>query len=307
MAETLLIIITTLAVSGVIIGVIVLRRLVRLFGIAIDLLSENIKLNHQFTSRIEDLDADIRNLSVDQKNILKSVSIARASIVKNGHMIKNPSASLGLYRQIEAAKDIRDIIGGGCTRNLRGWAISPDALMVIFNYVQHYNPAVVLELGGGYSTIALASYIKANALSTKIISVDHDEHYYHQTNKQIDSAGLGSLVTTVHAPLKNYGQYSWYDEAAIKDGLGGLKPGLIIVDGPPESTNDNARLPLFDHVGGFAREYSILLDDAARSGEKNAVQHWLERDARLVHTYIYTEKGLSLLTTRKDVDAAQLY
>lgn len=219
--------------------------------------------------------------------------------------VRTKRDQIDTYRQVVAAHDIESMVGSGITRNLRGWAISPDALISILNYVKEYKPKVILEIGSGYSTVALERLIKSQSLDTIVVTVDHDSEYLAQTKSLV---GDTEAVRYVHAPLKDYkGEYSWYDINPINKALKSAKAELVVVDGPPETTNRYARRPVVDLLEGvLSKEYTIILDDAARSDEKVAVEDWLGRNSSLNHRYIYTEKGLSVLSSVKGVSAHKL-
>lgn len=245
---------------------------------------------------------------------LDDVTRAQAAISKSVAAIndglkwldyRNSKQSIDLYRQIYTAKDIEDLVGSGHVRNLRGWALSPDALLVILKYVSIYKPKLILELGSGYSTVILANFIKKNNIHTKIISVDHSSQYFEQTENLLHS----DVAELVKAPLVEYKQgYSWYDSKVIRKAVkaSGVKVDLIIVDGPPGTTNPFARGPVLEQLSACLMDhYTIMLDDASRSDEKKVVEDWLDVDNKLSHKYMHTEKGLSILST-KDINSNTL-
>lgn len=243
------------------------------------------------------------------KQVLNKVASVESLIDKERAEIsyltkRNEVVSRNLYHQILAAHDIESLAGGGLTRNLRGWAISPDAMMVIVNFVLKYKPEIILELGGGYSTVILDRVIKRYKLPTIIISVDHKNEYIEQTAGLV---GATNNVEYVLAELVEDDGYAWYNTKPILKVLGKRKANLMIVDGPPESTNKYARLPALARMrGGLSKDYAIILDDAGRGDERHAVDTWLSADKRLNHTYIETEKGLSVVTTNDSLRSHEL-
>lgn len=84
--------------------------------------------------------------------------------------------------------------------------IEPDYadLLNLFNNVKKIKPKYILELGGGYSTVALASaarYLKLKKnINCKIISIDQSEKYL-EYNKQLLSNELKNYVDFFYRPL----------------------------------------------------------------------------------------------------------
>jgi hypothetical protein len=216
-------------------------------------------------------------------------------------MQRYDQSSIKLYRQIEAAREIRNVIGDGFTKNLRGWALSPDALLEIFNYIDKYRPKVILELGSGYSTPAIAEYCKARDYDTEIIAIDHDDEFYKKTSSMVEQY---DSVTLQKAPLRKYEEesdiYEWYNAGLIEKAVGKKKVDFIIVDGPPQTTNKLARYPVLRHLKQvFSKDYCIFVDDSDRKDESDMVKKWLEENPDLRAHYIPTEKGLYVVSTKK--------
>lgn len=203
------------------------------------------------------------------------------------------------YRQIVAAQEIDRMIGLGHTTNLRGWPISPDALLEILKYIKEYKPKLIIELGSGSTTAAISSLIKKYNLNTKLISVDHEKLYLEKTKLKVKYT---NNVEFVHAPLKKQkitglkSPFNWYDINLINKVVKNRKADLLIVDGPPESTNNNARLPALRALASHLTvRAAIFLDDYNRTGERAAAEDWVvfDKDNNLTVESIETEKGLA--------------
>jgi hypothetical protein len=85
------------------------------------------------------------------------------------------------------------------------------------------------------------------------------------------------------APLRSYGEFSWYDVPLEK-----VPPrfNLIVCDGPPQKTTPGDRyglLPVMrDHLGP---ESVILLDDVVTQGRDLVLSRWL-RETQAVHQVV---------------------
>jgi hypothetical protein len=86
----------------------------------------------------------------------------------------------------------------------------------------------------------------------------------------LDRLGFGH-VRVLHAPLKAYAGFHWYEMAAdlLPDDI-----DLVICDGPPGNT-PGGRFGLMPVVGPrLARQCVILLDDTHRRSERRLIAFW---------------------------------
>jgi predicted O-methyltransferase YrrM len=161
---------------------------------------------------------------------------------------------------------------------LRGWAISPDLLLAVVDLVRQRRPATIVELGAGSSTVWLAHVLRTLDLPTKVITLEHDEHWAVRVRELLAAQGLTDRSVVRLAPLVPLDlageEWPWYDP----QGWGDLPEiDLLLVDGPPGSVVDRARFPavplLLDRLGPQA---VIVMDDAARADERKVAQEWAE-------------------------------
>jgi len=248
----------------------------------------------------------IESLAIDRLNILTRLSQkhdkAEAKIINRINETKGMIKAEGIdtYRQIVAAQRIDALIGPGYSLGLRGWPISPDALLEILSYIKTHKPKLILELGSGRGTLAIDSLIKKYNLDTKLISVDHLQKYLNETKERL---GESNDVELILAPLKIQkvlglgNAVKWYDIEAITTSIKGRKIDLMIVDGPPESIAKNSRLPALRALSPYLIEdASIFLDDYSRDSEHEAIKDWMNFDKTTNPQVlsIETEKGLAL-------------
>lgn len=192
-------------------------------------------------------------------------------------------ALLGLYRQVEMPFSFQ---------GLRKYAASPDMLLTVLKTISRHKPRVIVELGSGSSTRMIDTYLEQTGSSALFYSVEHDRHYLEQTRAQLQ-AGRTHLV---HCPLKEVEldgrTYSWYDLSGLQ--LEG-RIDLLIVDGPPEQLNDQARYPAYSlFKDQLSDEAIILLDDAARPDEQRIIDRWMKQGA-FRREDVPAEKGLTIL------------
>ena len=127
----------------------------------------------------------------------------------------------------------------------------------------------VLEIGSGLTTLVLATL--AGLRGVPVWTLEHDEEYFRNTEAKLKRFNLTNVHLTL-APLKDYGDFCWYDPTL--DALP-RNFGLVVADGPPGDVKGGrfGLLPLLR--SHFAPGVVILLDDAERTQEKAALRKWM--------------------------------
>jgi len=204
-----------------------------------------------------------------------------------------------LYAQITDFMQIERIIGSGIIlKPLRGWALSPDAVVHILAELQQRDDPVMIEFGSGQSTVIFASYFKRRGKG-RLISVEHDAVYAANIMKQIEALGLMEYVESHVVPLKDYtdvqtGNVSKsYDLTCVKKER---KLDVVLVDGPPMSFGILTRYyPIHWSLENLAVAGKIFLDDADRPNERLIVQRVARNQPQIYVEELKTEKGLVAL------------
>ena len=142
-----------------------------------------------------------------------------------------------------------------------------------------------------------------------LVGVEHDVGWAAWVTDQLDREGIGAGVSVLHAPLVPHPRaepgLSWYDEAALTEGLRtalhGDRIDLLLIDGPPAYASGMglARYPalpvLLDRLAPGA---TIVLDDAERAGEQEVLRRW-EGETGLVFDRRAEQTGLAVATTAR--------
>lgn len=183
----------------------------------------------------------------------------------------------------------------------RGWAGSPDFLAKIIEIILKEKPRFILEASSGVSTIVIGLAMRLNNYGN-VISLDHERFYTKITRENIKVNEIGGNSNVIHCPLRDYNifeqTWKWYetDNLNLTERI-----DLLIIDGPPRSTQFLARYPaiplLYEY---FADRVLILLDDASRNDETITVQKWSsfleENNFKVVITKFNNfEKGMVIL------------
>ena len=232
-------------------------------------------------------------------------------------------------KQIENFISIQNYLSSGeGLSNFHGWPISPDIGLFLIEQIRERRHDLIIEFGSGTSTALFARTLKisrpkladsAKAAKTgkgaksppagavrPVCTFEHDKLYLRKTQAILETQGLLEWVALNHAPLVDWqddsGQYLYYDcdtiLAAAAKQLGQFGRVLVLVDGPPGATCENARYPAVPHVfKHFARhEVDVVLDDASRPEEKTIIElwraHWEKRAISTTDVMISSEKGL---------------
>lgn len=175
---------------------------------------------------------------------------------------------------------------------MRVIAGSPDFFKVIVEHCIKLQPKVIVEAGSGVSSVVVSEWLRAVGSEAKHYALDHLKQYADETARKVEHANSQVL----YAPLKDYSlegkNWQWYDIA----GLESVQDiDLLIIDGPPEDIQREARFPalplLFDQLSPNA---VIILDDTNRSDEQAIIKKW-KKAYLLKEQYLYTEKGTTIL------------
>lgn len=153
--------------------------------------------------------------------------------------------------------------------NLGSWKADTNFLWHIVSAIEEMRPSQVVELGCGAST-----FVAARALQLfgggSIVSFDQHHEFASMTQKWVSENGM--LVDIRHAPLGTppagwLGH--WYQLTDVPTDI-----DLLIVDGPPWAIHPHVRgaaASLFPRIRPGGR---VLLDDAARPGERMVARRW---------------------------------
>lgn len=179
---------------------------------------------------------------------------------------------------------------------LRGWAASPDLLLVLARHVLKHKPQSILECSSGSSTLVMARCCQLNGRG-HVYCLEHDEHFAGQTREGLAEQGLEEWATVIHAPLVPTGESGqpWYDLSHLP-GIGN-KFDMLVIDGPPATTSKLARYPALPQLDRFLSPGArVFLDDAARSEEKQILQRWQQELPQYSQVTLPLDKGAAMLT-----------
>ena len=197
-----------------------------------------------------------------------------------------------VYHQFEAVEQLLPLLKlSAPLPPSRGWAASPDFLLTLAHVTKKVRPRLTVELGSGISTLVLA---KSGA--KKIVSLDHSVEFGTQTREMLLSHGVRGVDIRIHE-LETYSRgYKWYARSTFK---GIAKIDLLVIDGPPSSTNEDARYPALEHlVPLLSPKATVILDDVYRDEERKLADAIAKALPSHIMTILSHEKGTAVISPR---------
>jgi predicted O-methyltransferase YrrM len=183
------------------------------------------------------------------------------------------------FRQLEALQNLSAVLpANDVLPATRGWAASPDLLMVLVDLVITERPSLVVECGSGASTLWLALAMRRFGIDGRIIALDHDPVFGGKTRDLLARHDVRDLAEVRDAPLESFSldgeTYSWYARQAWED-LTGID--LLFVDGPPATTGHQARYPALPLLSGsLSPVATAVLDDLVVPDMQKVLRLWLD-------------------------------
>ncbi len=200
-----------------------------------------------------------------------------------------------IYAQISDLLEIRDIIGPHVQLGqLREWALSPDALLIILRALQTRSAPQLVEFCAGKSTVAIGAALRA-AGAGSLVSFEHDPHFANEIREQIEQIGLQHLVDIRLVAMKRYGprlglpEFQSYDLSSAD-----VDFDIALIDGPPVGQYGAASrsVPLDWCIDRLKSSCEIYLDDADRHAERSVIKGSGPVWSGLHVEALCTEKGL---------------
>jgi predicted O-methyltransferase YrrM len=202
------------------------------------------------------------------------------------------------FRQLEALQTLNAVLpASDVVPATRGWAASPDLLLMLVDLVISERPALVVECGSGASTLWLALAMRRFKIDGRIVALDHDPVFGAKTRDFLARHDVQDLAEVRDAPLESYqlnGEtYSWYAKQAWQD-LTGID--LLFVDGPPATTGHQARYPALPLLAGALSPAAIaVLDDLVVPDMQQVVQLWQDAYPEFSSEILPLEKQAAVL------------
>ncbi len=186
--------------------------------------------------------------------------------------------------------------------------LSIDALQFIYEMCQSYKPKVVLEFGSGLSTLFFCEILyQLHKTDFLLISIDDSHEYLDKTRGMVQefikgtNSDINSCVRCVNAPIESYSfkfrKFKTYAKNQVENSISSLPNiDLVLIDGPL-GWKFGREAPLYIIRKKISPETIIILDDASRPYEQEAIANWSKMFKRGINQKYYSdiEKGLSVI------------
>lgn len=158
--------------------------------------------------------------------------------------------------------------------NLGSWKADTGLLTLLADHILRERPRLVVEFGAGASTLIIARALEL-AGGGRLVSFDQHADFVAKTRDWLAEHGLSADLRAVSlAPSPGGWPGLWYDHGALPNGI-----DLLVIDGPPWTIHPltrGAAETLFDRLSPTG---TVMLDDAARPGERIVAQRWRKQHA----------------------------
>jgi predicted O-methyltransferase YrrM len=190
-----------------------------------------------------------------------------------------------------------------------GWTLASGALRFLTSLVQELQPEHILEFGSGLSTKVLARACRGSSSPCEISSVDHDPEFGAAAAREYSAAAVENCgVTFQIAPV------------VVRDCGGKMLPvynlqsvparpvDLVVIDGPPAILGGREGV-LYQAMDSARSGTIAIVDDSARSQEKEAIAHWQDNlgDAIELIDLPGFAKGLAAVIIRTPIPRSEFW
>lgn len=187
-------------------------------------------------------------------------AIQRPWLLKSLHGGKR-AEKLSLLRRLDLNPDALPHLGS--------WKADTYLLGRVVDMIEEKRPATVVELGSGATSLVIAKALSLHG-GGKLYSFDQHRPFISDMNRWLADYDLVADFT--YAPLAHRDDRwpgLWYSLPQVPE-----KIDLLLIDGPPWAVHPSVRGMaelLFDRIspGGI-----VMLDDAARPGERYVGRRW---------------------------------
>lgn len=151
------------------------------------------------------------------------------------------------------------------------WKADVGLLTFLADHILAHRPRVVVEFSAGASTLIIAKALEHAGVEAPVfISFEQHGDFVRKTSEWLREFGLQSDIRV--APLKpSPGDWPglWYDHGPLPDGI-----ELMLIDGPHWAIHPFTRGAAATTFGTIAPGGTVMLDDAARPGERIVTRRW---------------------------------
>ncbi|MEA3036452.1 MAG: hypothetical protein QOH04_2224 [Sphingomonadales bacterium] len=176
---------------------------------------------------------------------------------------------------------------------LGSWKADAGFLRLVIDHIFSRRPRLVVEFGAGATTLIAARALELVG-GGRLVSFDQHSDFAAATRRRLAEYGLHAEIRAVPlAPLAGRPGL-WYDHGPLPRGI-----DLMLVDGPPWTVHPLTRDGASSLFGKLAPGGTIMLDDAARPGERLVARRWRRDWPGIDFRFVRAGSKGTLLGTRR--------
>ena len=151
------------------------------------------------------------------------------------------------------------------------WKADVGLLTFLADHILTHKPKVVVEFSAGASTLIIAKALqKASVANPVFISFEQHPDFVAKTTAWLREFGLPSDIRVAPlGPSPNNWPGLWYRHDPLPDGI-----ELMLIDGPHWAIHPFTRGAAEASFAKVAPGGTVMLDDAARPGERIVARRW---------------------------------
>jgi predicted O-methyltransferase YrrM len=159
----------------------------------------------------------------------------------------------------------------GALPSLGSWKADVALLRLVSEHIAAHRPEVVVEFGAGASTLIAARALQ-KAGGGRLFSFEQHADFVEATRQWLSEFGLEAEIRP--APLAPSAEWPglWYQHGPLPERI-----DLLVIDGPPWTIHPLTRGAADSLFGRIAVGGTVMLDDAARPGERLVARRWRRR------------------------------
>lgn len=164
--------------------------------------------------------------------------------------------------------------------HLGSWKADTRFLHHIVDAIEELRPRTVVELGCGASSLVIAKALDLHG-GGRLTSYDQHSEFVAATQAWIEGHGLDATVhgAPLGAAAPGWGGH-WYSLRDVPATI-----DLLVIDGPPWAIHPFVRGSAESLFARLSPGAIILLDDAARPGERIVARRWRRKWPNIDFTY----------------------
>lgn len=156
--------------------------------------------------------------------------------------------------------------------NLGSWKADAGLLSLLVDHIFEHRPKLVVEFGAGATSLVIARALQ-KAGGGRLISFEQHADFVDRTRAWLGEYGLEADMRAVPlGPSPGGWPGLWYQQGELPNGI-----DLMVIDGPPWSIHPFTRGAAETLFHLIAPGGTVMLDDAARPGERVVARRWRKK------------------------------